>query len=318
MVLALCALLPGLAQPQSYPSRPVRIVVPYAPGGGTDFMARLVAQELSTLLGQPVIIDNKPGASTFIGAEAVARSAPDGYTLLISAASTFSINKELYKKLPYDPVADFSPITLLGHFPLILVVSKDFPAKDVKSFVDLAKSKPAGVDFASAGKGSTHHLAMEAFMQRAGLRMEHIPYKGAGPALQDLLAGRVPTMFLDIAVAREPLKAGQIRALGIATAARFPELPEIPTLNESGYPGFEASAWNGIVAPKGTPAAIIDRLNQEIGKALHSPQMLARLHGAGIEAAHTTPAEFAAYIAAETEKWGQVIRRGNVTVEDAK
>jgi tripartite-type tricarboxylate transporter receptor subunit TctC len=318
MVVIGTFLLASLASAQDYPSRPIKIVVPYATGGGTDFLARLLATELSERLRQPVLIDNRPGASTFIGAELVARSAPDGYTLLTSAASTFAINQSLFKKLPYDPSNDFAPITLLGQFPLLLVVSKDYSAKSLQEFVNGAKTKAGGVDFASAGTGSTHHLAMEAFMQRTGVKMVHVPYKGAGPALTDIIAGRVPSMLLDIAVAREPIRAGQIRALGVATAKRLDDLPDVPTIAEGGYPSFEVSAWNGMVAPRGTPPAIIDRLNQEIGRVLNSPAIRPKLRAAGIEPAHNTPAEFAAYIKAETERWGEVVRRGNVTVDQPK
>ncbi len=310
----IAVLFPSVAFAQDYPSRPIKIVVPYATGGGTDFLARLLAPELSERLRQPVLIENRPGASTFIGAELVARAAPDGYTLLTSAASTFAINRSLYKKLPYDP-AEFAPIALLGQFPLILVVSKDYAARTVQEFVAGAKAKADGVDFASAGTGSTHHLAMEAFMQRTGVKMVHVPYKGAGPALQDIIAGRVPSMLLDIAVAREPIRSGLIRGLGVATARRLEDLPDLPTIAEGGYPGFEVSAWNGMVAPRGTPPAIIDRINQELGRALNSPALRPKLRAAGIEPAHNTPTEFAAYIKAETERWAEVVRRGNVTVD---
>jgi tripartite-type tricarboxylate transporter receptor subunit TctC len=315
--LAMTALASVSAQAQApaYPSKPIKIIVPYAAGGGVDLLSRLLSQDLSERLQTPVVIDNRPGASTFIGAEMLARSAPDGYTLMNSAASTFAINQALYNKLPYDPANDFAPVSLLGRFPLMLVVAKDYPAKSVKELVDMAKAKPRSLDFASAGIGSTHHLAMELFLQRAGIEGVHVPYKGAGPALQDLIGGRVPAMFLDVTVAREPLKGGLIRALAIATPARVSDLPDVPTISESGYPGFEASAWNGVVAPKGTPPEIIDKLNTAFGEALKSPATVSKLNAAGIEPAHDTPAEFGAYIKSEQEKWGTVIRNAKITVD---
>ncbi len=319
VVIALSGLIAcGAALAQGYPNKPIRIVVPYAAGGGTDQLARLVGQQLSERLQQPVIIDNRPGASTFIGAEAVARAPADGYTLLTSAASTFSINASLYPKLPYDPVTDFSPISLLGRFPLMLVVTRDHPAHSLAEFVRMASVRPGSIDYASAGIGSTHHLAMELFMQRTGIQLTHVPYKGAGPALQDLLSARVPGMFLDVAVARESLRAGSIRALGVASAERFSDFPEVPTIAESGYAGFEASAWNGIVAPRATPTAIITRLNQVIGDALRSESLRTKMLAAGIDPAPTSPQAFAAYIQTETDKWGAVVHQGHITVEQPK
>ena len=297
-----------------FPSQPIKIVVPYAAGGGTDILARLIGQEISASMGQPVIVDNRPGGSTFIGSDAVARARPDGYTLLASAASTFAINPSLYKNLPYDPVGSFSPITLVARFPLLLVVSKDFPARTVQEFIAYTKARPGELNFGSAGIGSTHHLAMELFKQRAGLDMVHVPYRGAGPAVQDLMAGRIPVMFLDVTVATSPLQSGMIRALGIATSERFSELPDVPTISEAGVAGFEASAWNGVVAPAGTPPPVVERLNAEIGKALQGDAFKTKLHAMGIEPAHMSSSEFAAYIKSEIQKWGDVIRKGNITV----
>jgi tripartite-type tricarboxylate transporter receptor subunit TctC len=303
----------GHAQ-DDYPSQTIKLVVPYAAGGGTDTLARLMAQEISNNLRQTVIVDNRPGGSTFIGAEAVARAKPDGYTLLASAASTFAINPGLYKTMPYDPVGSFAPISLVGRFPLLLVVSKEFPARSVQELIALAKAKPGEINFASAGIGSTHHLAMELFKQRTGTDMTHVPYRGAGPAVQDLIGGRVPVMLLDLAVASAPLQSGLIRALGIATAKRFPELPDLPTISEAGVPDFEAAAWNGMFAPAGTPTAIIDKLNAAIAKALENPELKQKLNTLGILPETTTPAELAALIKTDTAKWGEVIRKGNVAI----
>lgn len=311
------AAFPATLVAQDYPNKPVKIVVPYAAGGGVDLLSRILGQELSDRMKTPFVIDNKPGASTFIGAELTARSAPDGYTLMNSAASTFAINQALYKQLPYNP-SDFTPVALLGHFPLLLVVKKDHPARSVQDFIAMYKAKPKSLDYASAGIGSTHHLAMELFLQRTGIDAVHVPYKGAGPAVQDLIAGHVPAMFQDIAVAREPVKAGLIRALGVATTKRISALPDVPTISESGVAGFEASAWNGLVAPKGTPPEIVARLNREINAAIKSPNVAEKMKNAGIEPAETTPAEFAAFIKAEQEKWGTVIRNAKITLEQPK
>jgi tripartite-type tricarboxylate transporter receptor subunit TctC len=281
-------------------------------------LARLIGQKLSENMGQPVIVENRPGASTMIGAELVAKAAPDGYTLLSTAAPTFAVNPSLYKKMPYDPVNDFAPVTMTARFTLLLVVGADFPAATVKDFIAVAKSKPRELNFASPGQASTHQLAMELFMQRAGIEMVHIPYKGAGPAVQDLLAGRVPTMFLDLATGNEHIKAGKIRALGIATPTRFPEMPQLPTISEAGADlglrGFEASAWQGVVAPARTPPAIINKLNAEIARALADPGVKQKLYAAGVEPLKSTPEEFAAYIKSETTKWAEVISRANITV----
>ena len=307
------------ARAQDYPNRPIKVVVPLAPGGGTDLLARLIGQKLAESMGQPVIVENRPGASTMIGAEMVAKAAPDGYTLLSTAATTFAVNPSLYKKMPYDAANDFAPITMTARFSLALVVGADFPAATMKEFIAVAKSKPRELNFASPGQASTHHLVMELFMQRAGIQMMHIPYKGAGPAVQDLLAGRVPTMFLDLATGNEHIKSGRIRALGIATPTRFPELPQLPTIGEAGVEtglqGFEGSAWQGIVAPARTPSAIVNKLNTEIAKALADPAMKQKLYAAGIEPLKTTPEEFAAYIRSETVKWADVISRAKISLQ---
>jgi tripartite-type tricarboxylate transporter receptor subunit TctC len=316
IALAAMALLPAPpAKAQTFPIRPIRIVVPLAPGGGTDIFARLLAAKLSDNLGQPVLVENRPGGGTLIGAELVARAAPDGYTLLLSAVTTYSVNPSLYRKLPYDPVKDFAPISLTARLPLLLVVHPDFPARSVRELIALAKSKPREIDFASPGPASPHHLAMGLLMQRTGIDLVHVPYKGGGPALQDVIAGRVPIMFLAMELSSAHIKAGKMRALGIASPQRNPLLPDVPTISESGVPGFEASAWQGIVAPAGTPDAIVARLNAGIAKSISDPAMHQKLVETGIEPLLSSPEQFAAYMRSETLKWAEIIRLGNISIE---
>ena len=300
---------------QDYPLRPIRIVVPFAPGGGTDFAARTLGQKMGEAFGQPVIVDNRPGAATIIAAEMVAKAPPDGYTLLLSSGSTFAINPGLNKKLPYDPVRDYAPIGLFATFSLLLVTNPEFPAKTVSEFIAAVRAKPGGVQFGSPGLGSSHQLAMEMFAQKNGLRMVHVPYKGAAPAMQDIMAGRIPTMFQDLATALQQIKAGRIRAIAIASPERSSSVPEVPTISESGMPGFEASAWIGVVAPAGTPGAIIDKLNGVIVKALEDPALLKKLSDFGAEPLKSTPAQFSAYMKSEITKWAEVIRAGNITAD---
>jgi len=313
--LGVAALAFGFAaEAQNYPSKPIRVVVPYPAGGATDFFARTVFTKMSQSLGQQVIVENKPGAGTAIGASEVARSAPDGYTILLGDSGTYAFNVSLYKKLSYDPVKDFAPISLTGRFALILVANPSvMPVNSVKEYVDLVKRKP-GVDYAIA-PGSPVHLAMEFFRRTAGLDMTPIPYKGGGDAIQDVTAGRVPTMFLDIATALGHVKGGKIRAIGVASVKRMPALPDLPTIGESGYPGFEAWAWQGFVAPAGTPRPIIDRLNAEFRKVMTDKAILTRLSESGFEPQTSSPEEFSAYMKSEIAKWRKVIREANISLD---
>ncbi len=305
----------GLVHAQDFPVRPVKIVVPLAPGGGTDFFGRLLAAKLTENLGQTVLVENRAGGGTLIGAEAVAKAPPDGYTLLLSALTTYSVNPHLYKKLPYDPFRDFAPVTLTGRFALLLVVNSDVPAKSVAEFLALAKSKPRELNFATPGPASTHQLAMELFMQATGAELTHVPYKGAGPATQELLAGRIPVMILDVATGLAHVKSGRIRALAIASPERSSLLPDVPTISESGVPGYEASAWQGIVAPAGTPPRVIEKLNDEIARAIADPGVLQKLLDAGVEPLKSTPEQFAAYMRSESVKWAEVIRKGKISID---
>ena len=301
---------------QVYPAKPLRLVVPYPAGGGTDFFARAVGAQLSVQLGQPVVVENRPGAATIIGAEAVAKSAPDGYTLLLGDTATYAVNPSLYKKLPYDPGKDLAPVTMTGRFALLLVVNPGkMPANSVKELIELAKKEPGRLDYASPGPGSPHHLAMEMFKQRTGAQFTHVPYKGAGPAIQDLLSGQIPLMFLDLAAGAPQIKAGKLKALAVASDKRIAALPDLPTVAESGIPGFEAWAWQALAVPIGTPREIVARLNAEFRKAVGVPELRQKLIDAGIDPLQSSPEDASAYIRSEALKWSKVISDGKITVE---
>jgi tripartite-type tricarboxylate transporter receptor subunit TctC len=298
-----------------YPTKPIRLLVPFAPGGGTDFFARTIQPRLSEDLGQPIIIDNRPGGATIIAAQALSTASADGYTLMLSSVTTYAINPGLYPKLPYDPVKGFAPISLTGRFPLALVVNGALPVQTLGAFVEHAKARPNTLSFGSPGNGSPHRLAMELFARRTGLQMTHVPYKGAAPALQDLISGNVQSMFLDVSTALPQLKSGRIRALAVASAQRLAILPEVATVNESGVSGFEASAWQGVVAPAGIPSALITLLNDALQRTLATQSVREQLLAAGIEPMHGTPAAFTNYQRAEITKWTDVIRTAKITPE---
>lgn len=303
------------AAAQNYPAKPIRLVVPYPAGGATDFFARLVFPKMGESLGQQVVVENRPGAGTAIGASEVARSAPDGYTLLLGDAGTYAFNPTLYKKLTYDPVKDFAPVSLTGRFALILAVHPGMPVKSVKEFVRAAKSQPGKINYGAPGPGSPIHLAMEFFKQRAGLVMTPIPYKGGADAMNDLLAGRISAMFPDIASGLPQIKGGKLRPLAVASAKRVAALPDVPTIGEAGYPGFEAWAWQGFVAPANTPRSIIMKLNAEFAKVMSDPAIKQRLSESGFELQTSTPDEFSAYMKSEIAKWRKVIRESNITLD---
>lgn len=314
--LALAAFAIPAAHAQVYPARPVRLIVPYPAGGGTDFFARTVAVQLSQQMGQQVVVENRPGAATIVGAEAAAKSAPDGYTLLLGDTATFAVNPSLYRKLPYDPQKDLAPVSLTGRFALLLVVNPAaIKAVSAMELVDQAKKEPGKLDYASPGPGSPHHLAMELFKQRTGTAFTHVPYKGAGPAMQDLLGGRIPLMFLDLAAGAPQIKGGKLRALAVASDKRIPALPDLPTLGESGLPGFEAWAWQALAVPAGTPKEIVAKLNAEYRKAIGTPEIRQKMIDAGIDPLQSSPEEVSAYIRSETAKWAKVISDGKITVE---
>jgi tripartite-type tricarboxylate transporter receptor subunit TctC len=315
-VAAAALLLSGAAQAQVYPAKPLRLIVPYPAGGGTDFFARTVGAQLSTQLGQPVVVENRPGAATIIGTEAVVKSAPDGYTLLLGDTATFAVNPSLYKKLPYDPVKDLAPVTMTGRFALLLVVnSSKLPAASVGALVEMGRKSGASINYASPGPGSPHHLAMEMFKQRTGTHFTHVPYKGAAPAVQDLLGGQVSLMFLDLAAGAPQVKAGKLAALAVASYQRIEAMPNLPTVSEAGIAGFEAWAWQALAVPAATPKEVVARLNAEFRKAIALPELRQKLVDAGIDPLQSTPEEASAYMRGETAKWAKVISEGRITVE---
>ena len=311
--LSLCAATALAAQP-AYPTKPVRMIVAVPPGGPADTLARLVAPRLSESLGQPIVVDNRPGANGIIAYETTARAAPDGYTFTAVAAGVV-INASLYKSVPYDPLKDFAPITLGITVPNILVVHPSVGATSVKELIALAKAKPGTLAFASAGNGTSGHLALEVFRAAAGIEVIHVPYKGGGPALAEVLAGQVNALF-SIALAATPqIKAGKLRALAITSAKRSSVAPDLPTVAEAGFSGFEVVGWFGWLAPAATPRAIVTRLNAELVRALRVPEVRERLLSQSTEPVGNSPQEFAAFMRAEHEKWSRVIRAANIRVE---
>ena len=316
--LALCAgALPGgAAHAQGYPTKPVHVIVPYPAGGATDFFARTVFTRMSEGLGQQVVVENRPGAGTAIGASEVARAAPDGYTLLLGDAGTYAFNPTLYKKLSYDPVKDFAPVSLTGRFALILAVNPaTMPVKSLQEFVDTVKHNPGKIDYGAPGPGAPLHLAMELFRKVADLNMTPIPYKGGADAMADVIGGRIPTMFVDIASGLPQVKGGKMRPIAVASEKRVAALPDVPTVGEQGYPGFEAWAWQGFVAPAGTPREIVARLNAEFLKVMADPVVKQRLAESGFEPQVSTPEQFSSYMKSEIAKWGKVIRDSNISLD---
>jgi tripartite-type tricarboxylate transporter receptor subunit TctC len=298
-----------------YPSKPLRWIVPYAAGGGSDFLARTIGQGLSERLGQPVIVDNKPGGNTAIGASETARAAPDGYTVLSADNGTLVFNPVLYKQLSYDAAKDLAPVSLMGRFPMILIVGPAMKATNLKEFIEEARSRPTGLDFASAGAGSPHHLAMELFKIETGLKMVHVPYRGAAPALADVAAGQVPAMMVDLAAGAGFIKGGKVRAIAVANATRLPQLPNVPTFAESGYKNVEAAALVGMVVPAKTPPAVIDVLNKKLVATIKDPTINQRLVEFGIEPVGDTPQEFSALLESERARWQKLIKDLNIKLD---
>jgi tripartite-type tricarboxylate transporter receptor subunit TctC len=305
----------GIAFAQNdYPRKPIRIVVPVAPGGGTDFTARLLGQKLTEALGQTVVVDNRPGAAGNLGVELVAKATPDGYTLVMPITS-FPINPSLYSKLPFDTVKDFAPVVLAASAPLLLVVNPGVPAQSVKDLVALAKAKPGQMNYANSGSGTTAHLASELFKRMAGVEIVNVPYKGGGPAVIDLIAGQVQIFFSTIPAALQQVKAGRLRALAVTSSKRVTELPDMPTVSESGLPGFEVVGWFGLFAPAGTPKPVITRLNGELVKILGIPETRERLSGHGLIPGGGTPQELGQFLQAEIAKWGKLIKETGIRAE---
>jgi len=303
------------AQAQSYPTKPVRLVIPYPPGGGTDTIMRPFVQYLSERLGQPVVIDNRGGAGGSMGMEAVARATPDGYTILAGLTAQLAVNPALYKKLPYDPIKDFAPITLFADGPYLLVVHPSLPVKSVKEFLELARKRPNEITYASSGNGSGGHLAAELLTNMTGIKMLHVPYKGGGPALTGLLTGEVQALFAPYASAQGHIKSGRIRALAVTTSRRPKAIPDIPTLAEAGVPGYDSGVWYSLLAPAGTPRAIIDRLHRETIAVLNNPEFAKLLMEQAIDPIGNTPEELAQYIKSEIDKWAKVVKEAGVRIE---
>ncbi|HVR52199.1 MAG TPA: tripartite tricarboxylate transporter substrate binding protein [Pseudorhodoferax sp.] len=317
-LLSAAALLVALpaAQAQTYPDKPVMLVVPFPPGGPTDAMARTLAAEMRDKLGQPVIVENRAGAGGNIGAEYVARAPADGQTLLFGTSGPLAINASLYRKIGYDPVKSFAPVIQVGHLPNILVVHPGVPAQNVREFVAYAKAHPGKLSYASSGNGASSHLAGVLFNEKAGVDLQHIPYKGTGPALNDLLGGQVGASFTDVLTALPYVKTGKLRALGIATAQRSQALPELPTIAEQGVPGYDVSVFFGIVAPAGTPADRIAKLNQAFVEVLASPKVRALFAAQGLESAPDhAPAQLAKFIAAQKSAWAGVVKASGAQLD---
>lgn len=315
MVALAASVVCGAAGAQAYPTKPIRLVTPFAAGGPSDIVARLVSQKLGEALGQNVVIDNRGGAGGIIGCEIAARAVPDGYTLLLGSSGNLSVTPNLYAKLPYDPVKDFAPLTLFSSGPQILVVHPSVAAKSVKELIALAKAQPGKINFASGGTGTGNHLASELFKVSAGINIVHVPYKGTGQAMIDLVSGQVQMMISSLLPALPQVKANRLRGLAVTSMKRTAALPEMPTLSESGLDGFETTSWHGVLAPIRTPKPITARLTSELRKAAQQPDTRERLVSQGIDPVGSTPEEFAAYIRSETEKFAKVVRLAGIKVE---
>ena len=319
---ALCGLAAALvlavastAHAQPYPSKPIHFVVPYPAGGPLDTVARLLGQKVSESVKQTVIVENKPGAGGNIGADFVAKSAPDGYTILMGAVATHAINPTLYSHIPYDPVKDFAPVTEVAWTPNVLVVNPSLPVTSVKEFIAYAKAHPNQLNFGSGSTGSAGHLAGELFKSMAGVQMVHVPYKGAAPAMQDLIGGQIQLMFDNLASSLGQIRAGRVRALAVTTLKRSSLAPDLPTIAESGLPGFDISTWFGVFAPGGTPQPIVRKLHDEFVQALRAPDVQAKFRTLGAEPVGNTPEEFAAYIRSESQKYAKVIMASGAKVD---
>ena len=314
VVAATAVFLTAHSYAQGFPDRPVRIVVPYLAGGGVDTAARVVGQPLGEQLGQPVLIDNRPGAATNIGSDMVAKAKPDGYTLLLANASQVA-NVSLYSKMPYDLQKDLAPVVLIGSAPLILLVHPSLPVKNVKDLIALAKSRPDQLNYASAGIGSPTHIAPELFKWMAGVKVTHIPYKGGSQAVIDLIAGRVTLYFAASSTGLPLVRTGKVRALGVTGTKRFGPAPEVPTISEAGLPGYEIGNWFALLAPRGTPADVIGRLNAAANKALAAPEAVKRLGAEGVEVSGGSPQVLEAFITKEIEKYGKIVRAAQIKPE---
>jgi tripartite-type tricarboxylate transporter receptor subunit TctC len=306
--LAIGLVTTGTALAQAYPAKPVRLIIPFPPGGSADTIARLLAQEMSKSLGQPVVAENRPGAGGNIGVDGVAKSPPDGYTIGLAAAGALVINQHLMGKLPYDPVKDLAPVSKLADIPIVVAVANATPAGSVQELITAAKAKPGALSFGSAGNGTAMHLSGELFKQMAGVDMTHVPYKGSAPAVTDLVSGQLPVAFVDLASALPQIRAGKVKGLAVASSKRTITAPDLPTIAEAGVPGYDAVGWFGLVAPAGTPPDVVAKLNAETVRIMALPEVRDRALATGAEPATGTPDEFVAFIAAEIPKWERVVK----------
>ena len=307
--------VPLVAQAQAYPSKPVRLVVPFAPGGSSEIIARSVAHRLSENLGQQFVVENKPGGAGNVAMQEVARAEPDGYTLMLGHVGTLAMNPAMFKKLPYDTNKDFVPVSLIAVVPNIFVVNAGVPARDLKEFIALARAKAGSINYGSAGNGSAGHLAFEYLKMVTGIDVVHVPYKGTGPMLTDLIAGQTQATSAGTPPLLPHIKSGKLRAIAVGTRERVSSLADVPTVSEQGYPGFETSQWYGIIMPARTPEALVNRLSAEIAKASKSPEVMKRFQDDGTIAVGSSPAEFAEFIRKEQARWGEVVRKSGVKAE---
>jgi len=312
-VALLTALPLSHTQAQDYPARSVKIIVPFGPGGFTDVVARILQKELAPVLGQPIIIENRPGAGSTIGTDVVAKAEPDGYTLAM-VSTTHVISPHLYKNMPYDAIKDFAPVMKLVEGPYVMVVNSSLPAKTLKEFIDYAKTRPDQIFFASSGNGSSQHLVGALFMSMAGVKLSHVPYKGSNAAMQDLIGGQVKVSFVGMPNALPNIATGKLRALAVTTKKRSPDLPDVPTMDEAGVKGYEATIWLGLLAPKNTPREIVDKLNADVVKVLANPGARKLMRSAGVDVATSTPAEFEALMQSEYDRWGKVVKETGAVV----
>ncbi len=312
-VFFIAAFLPMTAAAQSYPSKPVRLIVPFPPGGSNDVVGRMIAAQLSTRLDKPVIVENQGGAGGLIGTEMAARAQPDGYTLLLISVA-YAFIPAIYK-LPYDPATAFTPVAILGAGPVVIAVTSKLPVGSLKELIALAKEKPGELNYATAGVGSFQHLASELFKQQAGVDIVHIPFKGGGPAMMDVIAGNTQITIGSLIQTLPQIKAGKLKALGVGSANRIPALPDLPTISEAGVPGYEVTNWWGIVVPAGTPRSVIDRLHKDLTVVVASPETKERFEAEGSEPLSMSPDEFGRFIAAETVKWARVVKDAGIRAE---
>jgi len=297
---------------QAWPTKPIRFIVPYPPGGTSDILARTIGEKLGTALGQTIVVENKPGANGNVGADYVAKASPDGYTFLLADIGAIAISPSVYPSLPFDPVKNFTPVTMVAYSPHILVVHPSVPAKSVAELVALAKSKPGKLNYAASSTGSAPHLAGVEFASRAGIDWAYIPYKGGAQAITDVVGGQADVLFNGMLATYPHVKSGKLRILAVSSANRLPSIPDVPTVAESGYAGFETGSWQGILAPPGTPRDIVAKMNAEVGKILATPEMKERLAGQGAEVRVTTPAELGTFIARERDRWAKVVKESGV------